>query len=344
MSTTMKLDLSTDYGGLLLDTPIVVGASPMVTDARARACLAAAGAGAIVLPSVFEEQVIRWTRKMGRPITEREQALLTRSERFHFRSTADNAEHYLALVERASRQLAIPVIASLNGYSANGWLDFAGELEQAGAAGIELNVYHPPVDDYHGSGEIEDSIVAAVGEVNEAIAIPLFIKFERGDVSLPHLARRVCSVANGFVLYGRGPETDICLENLKLKSTWDLTSPGTALQLIDPIMRVHANCPAISIAASGGIAHADDVIKVLLAGADAAMITSELYRSGPTTIRTLLDGLLAFLQRHHFQSLRDLQLHRPLEFANDQQRVHYIAALSARLKVACPLDSLSPRS
>ncbi|TWU22285.1 dihydroorotate dehydrogenase 2 [Novipirellula galeiformis] len=339
----MKIDLSTAYGGLILDSPIVVGASPMVSDEQTRSSLEAAGAGAVVLPSVFEEQVIRWTQKMGRPITEREQALLARSERFRIRSAGEGAEDYLALVERASSQLSIPVIASLNGYSANGWLDFAGELEQAGAAGVELNVYHAPVSDYRGSGEIEDSIVAAVGEVNEAISIPLFIKFERVGVSLPHLARRVCSGANGFVVYGRGPDTDICLESLKLKSFWSLTAPGSAIQLLNPIMRVHATCPAMSIAASGGIASCEDVIKVLLAGADVAMITSELYRSGPTTIRTLIDGLVAFLQRHHFKSLRDLQLHRPLEFANDQERVHYIAALSARLNVASPADSVSPR-
>ncbi|EMI16507.1 dihydroorotate dehydrogenase 2 [Rhodopirellula maiorica SM1] len=329
----MSIDLATHYGGLTLRTPIVVGACPLSTDDHMRTRLQAAGAGAIVLPSVFEEQVIDWTQKMGRPITYREKALLARSERLKIRSACSDANSYLALLKRASSQLDIPVIASMNGYAANGWLDYAGELQEADAAAIELNVHHPPVDEHSGSGEIEESIVAAIEEIDQAISIPLFVKIERVGVSLPHLARRVCSGASGFVLYGRGPDTDICLDNLKLKSTWSLTSPGSAIQLVDPIMRVHSHCPAMSIAASGGIASSDDVIKVLLAGADVAMVTSELYRSGPEVIGKLIDGLIEFLKRHQFNSINDLQLNRPIEFADEESRVHYVAALSAKLNV-----------
>ncbi len=332
----MSIDLSTNYGGLMLRTPIVVGACPLATDDHMRARLQAAGAGAIVLPSVFEEQVIEWTQKMGRPITYREKSLLARSKRLKIRSACKDADSYLALLKRATSQLDIPIIASMNGYAANGWLDYAGELQEADAAAIELNVHHPPVNEHAGSGEIEESIVAAIEEIDQAISIPLFIKIERVGVSLPHLARRVCSGASGFVLYGRGPDTDICLENLKLQSTWSLTTPGSAIHLIDPIMRVHSHCPAMSIAASGGIASSEDVIKVLLAGADAAMVTSELYRSGPAVIEKLLDGLVEFLKRQKFSSLIDLQMRRPIEFAHEEERVHYVAALSARLNIVPP--------
>ncbi|GAA5509645.1 dihydroorotate dehydrogenase [Novipirellula caenicola] len=332
----MSIDLATHYGGLTLRSPIVVGACPLSTDDHMRARLQAAGAGAIVLPSIFEEQVIDWTKKVGRPITYRERKLLARSERLKIRSTCTDADGYLALVKRATSQLDIPVIASMNGYAANGWLDYAGELQEADAAAIELNVHHPPVNEYSGSGQIEESIVAAIEEIDQAIAIPLFVKIERIGVSLPHLARRVCSGASGFVVYGRGPDTDICLENLKLKSMWSLTSPGSAIQLIDPIMRIHSNCPAMSIAASGGIASSEDVIKVLLAGADVAMVTSELYRSGPDVIGKLIDGLVEFMKQHQFNSINDLQLNRPIEFADEEARVHYVAALSARLSVVRP--------
>lgn len=327
----MNMDLSANYGGLVLRSPIVVGACPISVDESTRISLEDAGAGAIVLPSLFEEQVIRWSQKIGQRLSQAEQELLQRSERIRTVAACENAEDYLALVNRASSQLNIPVIASLNGYTVNRWLDFAAELQEAGAEAIELNVHRPANRAIAGAEDLEDEIAAAVVEIKRSISVPLFLKIERDYVNIPHLARRVCSGAAGLVLYGRKPDVDICLDSLRLNMTWRLTTPGRTVKLIAPLMQAHGSCPALSIAASGGIASGEDVIKVLLAGADVAMVTSEIYRGGPDVIRTLLDGLTVFLEKHHFRSLRELQLHRPIEFASDEERTAYMEALSGRL-------------
>lgn len=327
----MNLNLSVCYGGLFLDSPVVVGACPMTTDDQTRTNLEIAGAGAIVLPSIFEEQVIAWTQKLGQPTTERDRELVARSKRLDIRAACPDADTYLALVNRASSLQNIPIIASMNGFTHSGWLDFAGELQAAGAAGIELNVHGATHDYRQNPQQIEDSIVDAFAELKQSISVPLFVKLQPAGISIPHLARRSCSGADGFVLYGRSPATDICLDSLRLKSSWNLTDPGTATQLLDPLMQVHEACPSMSLAASGGIASSEDVIKVLLAGADVAMVTSELYRSGPGVVRRLLDGLVTYLEHHQYQSLLDLQLQRPINFSSDEARELYTEALAARV-------------
>jgi dihydroorotate dehydrogenase (fumarate) len=331
MGVLMGLDLSVNYGGLFLHSPIVVGSCPMTLDDQTRLSLESAGAGAIVLPSVFEEQILAWGKDPGGRLTQVDRTPFARSQRMAASVASMDATSYLAFVKRCSDQLAIPVIASINGCASGNCLDYARELQEAGAAGVELNVHRSYDRQFKSSGEIEDSLVSTIEQISRSITVPLFVKLDRSVVSLPHLARRCCSGAAGFVLYGRGPDTDICLDSLQLDSKWNLSAPGTAIQLIEPIMRVHSYCPAMSIAASGGISTSEDVAKVLLAGADVAMVTSELYRSGPDVIRTLIDGLIIFLDRHHFASLMVMQLERPIEFACKEERARYVSALSNRL-------------
>lgn len=333
----MKLSLQTNFGGLSLASPIIVGACPMSLNEQMRIALQDAGAGAIVLPSLFEEQVIRWSIAIGRPITEREKEILDRSNRTQGNiSPEDNwavpdAESYLSLVNRASSTHSLPIIASLNGFTAGGWTDFAGELQEAGASAIELNVHHTGARDYKSSAEIETTILDAVRDVNAAITIPLFVKIGRNFTSIPHIACQVLSGAQGLVLHGRSPSVDICLDTLKPASRWKLTTGGPPQGSLDTLMQVHSYCPAMPLAASGGISHADDFFKAMLAGADVAMVTSAIYREGPDVIRSLLDGLTAFMELHQMKTLRDLQLRRPLEFSSDEERAAYIAALTAHL-------------
>lgn len=322
----MSLDLSVNYGGLILHSPIVVGSCPMTVDDQTRLSLESAGAGAIVLPSIFEEQVSVWNNSSAEVSSRQEH-----QHRLRTKVDTMDAKSYLALVNRSSNQLAIPVIASINGGATECCVDFAGELQEAGAAGIELNIHCGDDREFKGSGEIEDSLLSSMEAYSQSISVPLFAKLDHSGVSLPHFARRCCSGVAGIVLHGRSPEVDICLDTLGLCSKWNLTPPSTSIGLIEPIMRLHSHCPAMSIAASGGIATCEGVAKVLLAGADVAMITSELYRSGPDSIRTIIDGLIVFLERHHFSSLRELQMERPIEFACDEARSLYVSALSNRL-------------
>ncbi|QDV26464.1 dihydroorotate dehydrogenase-like protein [Aureliella helgolandensis] len=327
----MSMSLKANYGGLKLASPVVVGACAMTMQDPARVAIQAAGAGAIVFPSLFEEQVIQWTKANGRSITESEQRLLDRAGRTQANWACPDAQSYLSMVNRATVTQSIPIIASLNGYTAGGWVDFAGELQEVGAAAIELNVHHSLAREYKSSAEIETTILDAVRDINAAISIPLFVKLGRNFTSIPHLATQLLSGTQGLVLYGRAPEVDICLDTLKPASKWKLTRAGVGTESLETLMQVHGFCPAMALAASGGVAQADDLIKVLLAGADVAMVTSAIYREGPDVIRTMLDGLRVFMEKHHMRSLRDLQMQRPLEFSGDEERAAYIDALSSRL-------------
>lgn len=337
----MTFSLRTSFGGLALPSPVIVGACPLSLNESTRVALQTAGAGAIVLPSLFEEQVIRWSLERGRPITDQERTILSQAERTRHNWAVADAESYLSLVNRASSTLSIPLIASLNGFTAGGWMDFAGELEEAGAAAIELHVHRARAKRFGGSAEIEATILAAVQEINAAITIPLFVKLGRSFTSIPHLACQLLSGAQGLVLHGRAPSVDICLDSLKLASRWSLTSGGEAFDALDTLMQVHGYCPAMPLAASGGISHADHLIKAVLAGADVGMVTSVIYREGPDVIRTILDGLIQFMEGHHLKSLRDLQLRRPLQFSDDEERSAYIAALASHLDRA-PMLPMTP--
>ena len=248
----------------------------------------------------------------------------------------------MSLVNRASSQQSIPTIASLNGYTAGGWADFAGELQEAGASGVELNIHHPPTREYDGPRELEEEILEVVQDVNAAISIPLFVKLGVNFTSMPHLARRLLSGVQGLVMHGRAPETDICLDTIRLNTDWGLTPSGSVTQSLGKIMRVHAYCPALPIAASGGIGTPEDVIKALLAGADVAMVTSALYRNGPDVIRIFCDGLTEFMKRHQLSSMNDLQRMRPIEFASPEERSSYMEALSSRLDTAATRDQVGP--
>lgn len=330
----MSLQLNTNFGSLRLASPVIVGACPMSMNEHTRLAMQNAGAGAIVLPSLFEEQVIEWSIKNGRPVTDREKAIMNQSTRTKHNWACQSAESYLALVNRSSTLQMIPIIASLNGFTAGGWMDFAGELQEAGAAAIELNVYHGRAGDYESSAEIETTILDAVRDINAAIKIPLFIKLGRNFTSIPHTARQLLSGASGMVLHGRAPTVDLCLDTLKLASRWRLTRPDEEPDSLDMLMQVHSYCPAMPLAASGGIGHADHLIKALLSGADVAMVTSAIYREGPDVIRNLLDGLTRFMESHHMKSMIDLQTQRPLQFNNNEERSAYITALTAQIDAA----------
>ncbi len=261
----MTIDLTARYGSLALPSPVIVGACPLTLQESTRIAMQSAGAGAIVLPSLFEEQIIRWNKAKGIELTPREQQMERRCGEMKVPSPCKDAETYLAIVNRASSQLSIPVIASLNGESQGNWLDFAGEVEEAGAAAIELAVHHSESLHEKGPRDIEESLVQLVVSINSAISIPLFLKLERDYTSMGHLSRQLASGCQGLVMYGRKPNVELCLDTISVRHDWGLTEPGSIVRSLAAIMRVHASCPAISLAACGGISTAEDVIRALLA-------------------------------------------------------------------------------
>jgi dihydroorotate dehydrogenase (fumarate) len=329
----MSFDLSTKYGSLTLKSPVIVGACPLTAEEMIRVAMVNSGAGAIVLPSLFEEQVILWNDRHGLAMgtSPRETLILERAKRLQLDTMCKDADSYLSLVRLACSHTPIPVIASLNGECSDNWLEFAAELETAGVDAVELNVRNPPPSEFEDPREVEDAIIDSARKFNERLKIPLFIKLNRHYTSIGHLSRRLLADAQGLVLFGRSPTVDIQLDSFQMTTRWGLTEPGSIALSLESIMRVHTYCPEMSLAASGGIGNSCDLIKALLAGADVAMVTSSIYRDGATVIGTLIEGLIHFMERHHMQSLEELKSQRPVVFESDKDRLEYIKAFSSRI-------------
>ncbi len=315
--------LRSHYGGLVLNSPLIVGACSMTLNDQSRRQMEQAGAGAIVLPSLFEEQIaVPGATKSG--------------ERKSQWGCPD-VETYLSVIERARADQSIPVIASLNGGTDGDWIDFASELEAAGASAVEFNLQPSYRQEIETAADREANILAAVGRMKASLTIPLHVKLQSGFTSLPHISMQLLSGCQGLVLFGRQPELDIHLDTSKLVSRWNLTPPDAQPDL-RPLMQVHGSCPAMPLAASGGINHAEHLIKCLLAGADVGMVTSAIYRKGPEVIQWLLEGVEAYLQSHKIDDLGELRMRRPLQFSREEDRSSYMTALASHLNV--PIDDI----
>ena len=314
----MAIDLQTNYGGLILPSPIVVGASPMTAQESTRIALTTAGAGAIVLPSLHQEEVLGWRATTQCDDVDRDKD-----------SPIIDAESYLGLVRRAVTGSPIPIIASLNGTTANQWVDFASQLEDAGAHAIELNIHRTMPQLYDGPREIEETIVQSVILINQAVEIPVFVKVGREFTSVSHLATKLLSGANAMVLHGRCPDVDICLDDFGQTVSWGLSSRSQLGQTLASLLRVHQFCPAMPLAACGGISESSDVIKVLLSGAEVAMVVSAMYREGTDVIRQMVDGLRSFLEQKHLTDLDGLRELRPKSSSPAEQRQDYKSTLAA---------------
>tara|TARA_R110002072_G_scaffold284006_1_gene447798 strand:+ start:17090 stop:18139 length:1050 start_codon:yes stop_codon:yes gene_type:complete len=333
----VSLDLTTNFGGLVLRAPIIVGACPLTANIHNRIALEAAGVGAIVLPSLFEEHVIAWKARSGGTITDIQQRQLDHIDRLTRDTLVLDVETYLAMVNRSSVQSGVPVIASLNGGSDGDWLDFAGELDATGVSAIEVNLHHRTDGQGRDPRDLEDSVVDVVRRIRSSIRVPLFLKLHREYTSVSHLARRLVSGVQGLVLYARDPEIDIALDNFQLRSDWGLTPAGSISPMLRALMSVYGHCPAMPLTGSGGIAGPEDLIKVLLAGADAGAVVAAVYREGPDAIRSMLDGLRQFMTANWFSSLNELQSRRPMEFSTQQDRGFLVE--SRPPKIASPGDN-----
>lgn len=305
----MSVDLFTSFGGLSLRTPLIVGACPLTAHEQTQIALVSAGAGAIVLPSFFGNGGS--TSILGLAETPQE------------RTT------YLELVRRASENLPLPVIASISCGSLEKWLEFAGELQDAGASGIEWSVQQCSSGTLVDPRDVEDETVKTVCQLNELVSIPLFVKLPREFTSISHLARRLLSGTQGMILFGRQPDTDLNLDTMRLQTEWGLTSPGAITRILGVIMEVHAACPSMPLAACGGIASPDELIKALLVGADVALVTSAIYRDSPDVIRSMLDGLRHFMDSRNLTSISELYAMRLLGNGKTDERDAYRSALAA---------------
>ena len=290
------VDLTTRYLGLTLNNPLVASASPLTRDLGNIRRLEDCGAAAVVLPSIFEEEI-------EAEAAEAERLTAPHGESFaeavsYFPMTVGNGtgpQAYLELIRRAREAVAIPVIASLNGISRSGWRDYARLVEQAGASAIELNSYFIASDLRVDGREIEARYLDVLKSVRASVAIPLAVKLGPYFTATGHMAKALADAgADGLVLFNRFYQPDIDIPALSLKRGLELSRP-TEIRLPLLWIGVLAGNVDVSLAASTGVDSADEVVKYLLVGADAVMTTSALLRHGVEHMAVLAAGLREWL-------------------------------------------------
>jgi dihydroorotate dehydrogenase (fumarate) len=325
-------DLRTRYLGLELRSPLVASSSPLTGTLDGLQRLEAAGAGAVVLPSLFEEDLAEETRQVD--------ALLATGATGAEASAGypDQAGYgagpaaYLALVSQAKAALSIPVMASLNGISRGGWVRYASRLEQAGADALELNIYYVSSRPGQSASEVEWHYLDVVGAVRQAIGIPLAVKLSPYFSSLANLAGQLAEAgANGLVLFNRFYQPDLDIETLEVTPRLEL-STSTELRLPLRWVAILHRRFGISLGASTGVHTATDVLKVLLAGADVAMMTSALLRHGPDHLRSLEVQVRDWMDRHRYETVDQLRGRASQRSVPDPaafERANYIKTLAS---------------
>jgi dihydroorotate dehydrogenase (fumarate) len=302
-TTAPALDLTTNYLGLTLNNPLVAAASPISGTLQGIRQLADAGVGAIVLPSLFEEQVRQEAERDAR-LAEAGAGSCAESASYRPRTGgADGPRRYLDLLSRASAAANVPVIGSLNGVTAGGWTDYAAAMQDAGAAAIELNVYYLPADPQMPARDVEQRYVDILTTVKAAVSIPVAVKLGPFFSSTGEMAVRLGRAgADGLVLFNRFMQTDIDPETLTVSTGLTLSGPPEAALPRSWIARLRG-LTGVSLAASTGVETAADVAAYLLAGADVVMTASSLLRHGPIHVALLVDGLGQWLKRKGFATV-----------------------------------------
>ncbi len=327
------MELETAYMGLQLRNPLVASASPLSYTLEGMHRLAAAGVGAIVMFSLFEEQVreeqARRTRAIDGPAESFPEAL------DYFPATVEDVaapSRYLKLLEQAAATIDVPLIASLNCVTAEGWTDYARAMQDSGAAAIELNVYYLPGDLRSAGRDVEQRHLDILERVKETVTIPVAVKLSPYFSSTGEIALRLDEAgADALVLFNRFLQPDVDPEALTIVPRVTLSSPAEARLPRTWIALLHGRVRA-ALAATTGVDGADDVAGYLLAGADVVMTASALIRHEPEHAAVLLDGLSAWMARKGFRSLGELRGLLAVPTGADQaayERAGYVTALQA---------------
>jgi dihydroorotate dehydrogenase (fumarate) len=302
------MDLSTDYMGLALRNPLVASASPLSRTVDGVRRLAHSGVGAVVLYSLFEEQILRESAQSDRLAAAGTESF---GEALSYLPAAAEEEpgprRYLSLLERAAAAVEIPVIGSLNGITPGGWVDYSRAMEDAGAAAIELNVYYLPGDPRISGRDVEQRHLDILARVKEAVDVPVAVKLGPYFSSTGEMAVRLDQAgANGLVLFNRFLQPDVDAELLAVVPGIGLSSPVEA-RLPRTWIALLSGRVRAALAATTGVETPGDVVTYLLAGADVVMTASALLRHGPEYATELLDGLGEWMRRKGFATIGDFR-------------------------------------
>jgi len=304
----MSVDVSTKYLGLALRNPVVVSASPLSANLDNIRRAEEAGAAAVVLYSLFEEQIEHEAKEFA---TVPELGADSFAEALSYFPSFDEyrggPEEYLRQIEAAKKAVSIPIIASLNGITRGGWTRYAKSMEDAGADALELNFYYVAADPSLDGREVEKRCVDIVAAVRQSVRIPLAVKLGAQFSALGHLAKQLADAgANGLVLFNRFLQPDIDLETVEVRPHLELSTPFESLLPLRwiAILYGRVNC---SLALTSGIHSGRELTKAILAGADVGMIASVLFLKGFQAIGDMLSELKEWMQQHEYASVEQMK-------------------------------------
>jgi len=301
-------DLSTSYLGLSLKNPLVVSPSPLCEDLGAIRKMEDAGASAVVLHSLFEEQLTLNSQDLDQFLTSGTESFAEALSYFPDMGQFKlGPEAYLEHIQKVKKAVKIPIIGSLNGVSTGGWVSYAKKIEQAGADALELNVYYIATDPEMSGPQVEQMYADLVRDVRGSLKIPIAVKLGPYFSSMASVARRLDQAGvNGLVLFNRFYQPDFDLEKLEVTPNLNL-SRSEELRLRLCWVAILSGRIKADMAITGGVHTAEDVIKSMMAGAKVAMMTSALLKNGIEHLKMVREGIEAWMEKHEYASIRQMQ-------------------------------------
>lgn len=302
------VDLSTTYLGLKLKNPIVASSSPLTQKPETALALEASGAAAIIMHSLFEEQIIHESLKLHEDLMRGTESYAEALDYLPaFGQYSVGPETYLRILSKIKQAVNVPVIGSLNGVSTGGWIDYAQKIEDTGADALELNIYYLATDPDLTASELEDTYVTLVNDVCQRVRIPVAVKLSPFFTALPNFARRLAQTgAKGLVLFNRFYQPDFDLEKLEVVPNLVLS---TSVEMRLPLrwIAILYGRVAADLAMTGGVHTGEDVIKAMMAGASVTNIASEFLQNGTNRVGSILEEMYQWMEEHEYISVEQMK-------------------------------------
>ena len=326
------MDVTTTYMGLKLKNPIIVGASPLTASIESIKELENAGVAAVVLHSIFEEQINHETHELDHFLFKGSEDY-AEALGFFPEVTLSNleSEHYLDEIKELKKTVNIPIIASLNGVSKGGWMEYAKKLEEAGVDAIELNITYIPTDIHLDARDVEEMYIEALKAVKESVSIPIAVKMNAVFSAPANMAKRLEDAgAQGLVLFDRPVDVDIDLENL---NSVQVINPSTSKDLSETLRwsAILYKKLDVSLCASTGVNTHEDILKAMMSGADAVQMVTSLMQNGPSHLTKVLENLTQWMEEKEYVSIEQMKGSISLHHTSNPaayQRANYMRLLT----------------
>jgi dihydroorotate dehydrogenase (fumarate) len=327
------LDLTTTYLGLKLRNPLVVSPSPLSEQIGNILRMEDAGASAVVLHSLFEEQITIEAQHLDHALSAGTESFAESLSYFPDMSRYNlGPEGYLEVIRKAKQAVNIPIIASLNGVSTGGWIKYAMEMEQAGADALELNIFYLANDSKLSGEQVEEMYTSLVSHVKASVRIPVAVKLAPYFSAMASMAKKLDHAGvDGLVLFNRFYQPDFDLEALDVKPSLSLSTSNELLLRLHWVATLYGQVKA-DMAITGGVHTAQDLLKAMMAGAKVAMVTSAILKHGIEHMETMLADLRAWMEEHEYESIQQMQGSMSRKSVADPtafSRANYLKVLSS---------------